>query len=200
MGLNAFLWLVLGIALQFQILVADSTNSNKINPDKPIGTELKNPSKASQGDVKDNGISYLGRLTANGNSVGDLDHILTKRYTDLDDGYEPAARDDSINGIGLNGLYPLDSYGYFNGYGTDGVDESDFSDNLVDKRHNSRWSLIHRKLAELNGNNKRDYDKRQASRWLIIQNKLNQLHNKYSKRGIGRWKNTNWALGQLQNQ
>lgn len=118
------------------------------------------------------------------------EHSLTKRYTDPDNGYDSANGDDLLNDVGLDGVYAVDPMGYYNVYPSD----ADFDDSPIDKRHNSRWNLIHRKLAELSGNNKRDYDKRQDSRWLIIQNKLNQLHNRYSKRGIGRWRNNNWVL------
>ena len=74
----------------------------------------------------------------------------------------------------------------------DGFDLKD----QFDKRHASRWNYIHRKLAALGEEEKRE-DKRMAGRWRLIHNKLNELNNSKDKRFAGRWRNQNWLLNKI---
>ncbi|XP_045163985.2 uncharacterized protein LOC123528315 [Mercenaria mercenaria] len=140
-------------------------------------------------------MQSYGLQDRNGNGFG---HNLNKRYSGDGADFEP---DKNAPGYGvLNGDFIIRGpYGIMDYYGL-GDDIEDVPDNYVDKRHSSRWNLVHRKLAQLNSKNKREdnsqEEKRMASRWRIIQNKLNQLHDRNSKRFAGRWKNQNWLLQQ----
>jgi hypothetical protein len=139
-----------------------------------------------------------------GRSGGNYGHFLSKRFSGDSDAMkisENTYKDIPEYGI-LNGDFIIpDSYAYDDVYGD--VTDADPEYNNVDKRHRSRWNLIHRKLSQLNADKREDSSddvKRMASRWRIIQNKLNQLHSKNNKRFAGRWKNQNWLLQQANKQ
>ena len=138
-----------------------------------------------------------------GRSGGSYGHFLSKRFSgDSDDGTinENTYKDIPEYGV-LNGDFIIpDSYGYDDLYDDDLEEDQEYN---IDKRHRSRWNLIHRKLSQLNAKKRSDYKddiKRLSSRWRIIQNKLNQLHNSDSKRFAGRCKNQNWLLQQAGKQ
>lgn len=128
-------------------------------------------------------------LSRNGDDYG---HSLSKRFSEGGPESDVSSYVFPEYGI-LNVPVPYDFYDYYD----DDVEDIPHND-VVDKRHMSRWNLIHRKLANLNSERKRDGDdeKRMASRWRIIHSKLNQLHSGRSKRFAGRWKNQNWLLQQ----
>ncbi|WAR14884.1 hypothetical protein MAR_004989 [Mya arenaria] len=130
-------------------------------------------------------------------------HTLSRRFSDEDhgslgDGYgvsDAAAYLDFLQRFGISTEEALNN-------------EDKYGD--VDKRHASRWNIIHQKLASLSSKRSAELDKRSDSRWRLIQSKLNQLNgitNKRStndlgifrdndeakdKRHLGHWKNRNW--------
>jgi len=132
--------------------------------------------------------------------TGAIDHVVDKRFIDEDGAsLYPYDQFDTID--------PEEYLAYLESKtepmaGGQFYDDDQF-DNL-DKRHGSRWNIIHQKLASLN-------EKRMDSRWRIIQNKLNQLngiakredemteHLEENKRNMGRWKNRNWMMKQYTN-
>lgn len=129
-------------------------------------------------------------------------HSLSKRFSDFD-----GVASDVIPGPyqGYDEISPfiVDPSFLSDDFDDDLTMESDDSESAdeLDKRHASRWKYIHRKLASLDNESKRDIerfvDKRMNSRWRLIQNKLNELNGDVSKRFAGRWRNQNWLLGKI---